>query len=92
LMLREKKDDSYFSRAGSPRIDMVYSRNDKLCNATDGKTSHEKNAPTADLGDDAAIHHDGEDTHRGQDARIHKRTSDIGHLHAVSITTRSKKQ
>jgi len=34
-MLGEKKDDSYFSRAGSPRIDMVYGRNDKLCNATD---------------------------------------------------------
>lgn len=59
---------------------MINSGNGELGNAAYCETSHEENASTPNLRNNTAVHHDGYDTDRDQDAGVHKRTANLRHL------------
>lgn len=59
---------------------MVYGCNNDLRDTTENQASHEEDATPTDLGNNTAVHGDGNDAHGSQNAGVHEGATDIGHL------------
>lgn len=81
--VQARQSNKGLCRATGGRRNGVDDCDEELEDTADAEAGHEKDAATAEFGDDCAVDEDGEDADGGQDDGVLERLADVGHLEEV---------